>query len=111
MKGAQGMAEDPSDLRFQFETIRHLAESTRQLASNVSSLQGMAADIVERLARIEANEVNSRVKALELKVADLEGERNQRVGMQRVVEWIFKSPMVGWVIGAGATIWLILRRQ
>ncbi len=104
------MTDDPSDLRFQFETIKHLAESTRQLASNVSALQTTAADIVERLARIEANEVNSRVKALEQKVEELEGERNQRVGMQRVIEWIFKSPLVGWVIGAGATIWLILRK-
>lgn len=100
--------DDLSDLRFQFEVVKGLAESTRTLTEGLFNQQKTLNDIVERLVRIEANEVNTRVKTLEMKVDGLETERHQRVGMARVAEWIFKSPLMGWLVGAGATVWLLL---
>jgi cytosine/adenosine deaminase-related metal-dependent hydrolase len=102
------MSDDANDIRFQYEVVKGLAESTRTLTESLLRQQDTLADIVQRLVRIEANEVNSRVKVLETKVEAFEAERNQRVGMTRIVEWLFKSPVIGWLVGGAAAAWLIL---
>lgn len=102
------MDVEPSDVRFQYEVIRGLSESSRAQTQALLDQGRQLAEILERLGRIEANEVNSRVRALEAKVERMEAERNRRAGMARVGELFVKSPLVGWLVGAGATVWFVI---
>lgn len=99
---------DPNDLRFQFDVIRGQSESIRSLTEAMLNQQTTLGDIVSRLVRIEANKVDSRVTSLEAEVEQLKVERNQRAGMTKMLEWIFKSPLIGWLAAAGAGVWMVL---
>lgn len=102
------MDVDPKDFRFQYDVIKGLSDSIRTMTSALLEQQKTLGEIVERLVRIESNKVDSRVTTLEAKVEQLEAERNQRTGMAKVAEWIFKSPLVGWLAAAGAGAWLMI---
>jgi hypothetical protein len=99
---------DPRDLRFQYDVIKGQSDSIRSMAEGLLRQQETLSDIVERLVRIESNKVDSRVTTLEAEVEQLKAERNQRVGMSRLIELIFKSPLVGWLVGAGTAVWFLL---
>lgn len=99
---------DPNDLRFQYEVIKGQSESIRTLTEAMMNQQNTLGDIVSRLVRIEANKVDSRVTALEAEIEQLKAERNQRAGMAKIAEWTFKSPLIGWLVGAAATVWFLL---
>jgi len=87
-----------SDVRFQFDVIRNLAESVRQQSEVLRGVQQTQITMLERLARIEANRVNETVakleerveKALE-KIDALESDRDRREGAIGVLGWLAKN--------------------
>jgi hypothetical protein len=56
---------NPNDLRFQFEIIRQLAESVRGQSAVMADMQKTQVNMIERLARIEANRTNEDVARIE----------------------------------------------
>lgn len=99
---------DVNDIRFQYDVIKGQSDSIRALTESMMRQQEVLGEINERLIRIEANKVDSRVAALEAEIEQLKAERNQRVGMARLVEMIFKSPLIGWIVGAAGLVWFML---
>lgn len=99
---------DPTEVRFQYDVIKGQSESIRVMTGALMEQQKTLGEIVERLVRIESNEVDSRVKAIEAEIEHIKAERNQRAGMAKLMEWIFKSPLMGWIVGAAATVWFLL---
>jgi len=109
-----------SDIRFQFEVIKNLAESGREVAKSVERLTNTVGDVqktqinmLERLAKIEANRVNETVAKLEErcdrqseKIDKLESDKDQRDGgnaMRRALTvW---APLV--LAGISALGWIL----
>jgi hypothetical protein len=78
---------EPSDLRFQYEVIKGLAESVRQMAASMSDLQKTQIDMLVRLARLEENKVGddlvgmkAATAALTIRVDALESDKDRRDG-------------------------------
>lgn len=116
---------DPGDLRFQFEIIRELSSSVRATANVLEKVRDeMAEDrkvqvqILERLAKIEANTVNEQVEKLADAVADLadkvdklEKVEDQRVGVieaRRAV--VLYWPVILTFLGVIFTVVFLLMR-
>jgi len=105
---------DPSDLRFQFEIIKQLAETGRTLAGNIADIQKTQVAMLERLAKIEANTVNETVAEMKIKVEGLTGEidKLKQIEDRRIGENAAKAAIIKWwpVIGSAMmVIWIIGR--
>jgi hypothetical protein len=68
---------EANDVRFQYEVIRGLAESIRQLTTTIASVQTTQVGMLERLAKIEANRVNEDVADLRARHDALNGRVDQ----------------------------------
>ncbi len=104
---------DPSDLRFQFEIIKQLAETGRTLAGNIADIQKTQVAMLERLAKIESNTVNDTVAELKgvvvaqgIDIDKLKQIEDRRIGESAakaaIVKWwpfIGSAMMVIWIIG------------
>lgn len=106
---------DPSDVRFQFEVIRQLAESVRQQTTALSRMQEQMAAMAERMARIEANRVHDDVERLRAGLAEetkrvdaLMRDKDRRDGALGAWAWLQRSaPWAALITAAGAAIaWL-----
>lgn len=106
---------DPSDVRFQFEVIRQLAESVRQQTTALSRMQEQMAAMAERMARIEANRVHDDVEQLRAGLAEetkrvdaLMRDKDRRDGALGAWAWLQRSaPWAALITAAGAAIaWL-----
>lgn len=71
---------DPNDTRFQFDVIKHLSESVRQLAAGMADMQKTQVSMLERLATLEAGKVSARLDSLDSKMDALEMDKNRRDG-------------------------------
>lgn len=111
----QGSVED---IRFQFEVIKNLAESVRQQTEVIRGIQTTQVNMLERLAKIEANRINETVAKLEekfesalTKIDALETERDLREGGSK--EWRkflgWWGPL-SWTIGILFTVFFLLFR-
>jgi len=76
-----------ADLRFQYDVIKGLADSVRQMATNMAELQKTQVDMLVRLARLEENKVGDELiamkaatVALTVRVNALESVEDQRQG-------------------------------
>jgi hypothetical protein len=76
-----------ADTRFQYEIIKGLAESVRQMAASMSDLQKTQIDMLVRLARLEENKVGDELiamrattAALSIRVDALESDKDRRDG-------------------------------
>lgn len=92
-------ATDSNDIRFQFDVIKSLAENVRVMNETQTK-------VLERLARIEAREVNEIVSNLQAKVEKLEQLENRRAGESAawaaIKTWwpmIGSFLMVVWIVG------------
>lgn len=90
---------DPNDTRFQFEVIKSLADSVREMG-------GTQTKMLERLARIEEHRTNEEVAKLKTRLQILEDEKLRRDGASRVwlgiKEWwplIGMALLVVWTVG------------
>jgi len=82
-----GTISPEADLRFQYDVIKGLADSVRQMATNMADLQKTQIDMLVRLARLEENKVGDELVhmkaatvALGLRVNALESVEDQRQG-------------------------------
>lgn len=107
------MATPPeSDIRFQFEVIKNLAESVRQQSEVLRGVQTTQITMLERLARIESNRINETVSEIKVtlegacKAIDkLEKDRDVREGT--TLAW--RSTMIYWPVIAvtiSAFLWI-----
>lgn len=78
-----------SHVQFQYEVIRSLGESVREMARVMAGVQTTQVDILVRLARIEANRVNedvvklaSTVEALDKRIDTVEKHDTYEAGMR-----------------------------
>jgi|GEM_PF-2744815 len=108
---------DPSDLRFQYDVIKGLAESVRQMAANMSDLQKTQVDMLVRLARLEENKVGDELvamkaatAALTVRVDALESDKDRRDGalgmLGTIKSW---APFLAMVFSAACALWLFGR--
>lgn len=81
---------DPSDTRFQFEIIKGLSESIRDLAKGMRDVQSTQVNMLERLARLEANTVGETVGKLEERINILESDKDRRDGAGSFLGGMFK---------------------
>lgn len=96
------ITESESDLRFQFDVIRSLSESVRQMASTMAEMQRTLMDVSVRTARLEENKVNEEVaavkaemKLLDVRVDALFREKDRRDGAGSFVGLVLKhAPLV-----------------
>lgn len=72
---------DPNDTRFQFEVIKQLADSVREM-------NGTQTRILERLARIEEQRVHEIAVKLSARIGILEEKENKREGAYNVFSWL-----------------------
>lgn len=71
---------DPNDTRFQFEIIKGLSESIRQMAEQMGHLQRTQVSMLERLATLEAGKVGARMDAMGVKIDALFKDKDRRDG-------------------------------
>jgi ElaB/YqjD/DUF883 family membrane-anchored ribosome-binding protein len=112
------LRQEPGDVRFQFEVIKQLAESIRQMQGQLGKVVDTQTQMLERLIRLEADKVSelvaelrSDVGAIRDRVDRLESDFDQRTGAAALLastrNWL---PLVVTAIGAmGTLIFFILR--
>lgn len=95
---------DPNDTRFQFEVIKSLADSVRDMGSTQTKM-------LERLARIEEHRVHEAVGKLHARVDELEKERDLREGGTKAWRCFLSwwGPL-SWTIGILFTVFFLLFR-
>jgi hypothetical protein len=107
-----------SDLRFQFEVIKNLAESVRQQSEVLRGVQTTQITMLERLAKIESNRINETVAKLEERtdkactaIDRLESERDQRLGGSKAWKGFLGwwGPL-SWTVGILFTVLFLLFR-
>lgn len=105
---------DPNDTRFQFDIIKGLSESIRDLARSMTDMQRTQVGMLERLATLEANKVGEAVLALkvDLDEADksikvLMRDKDRRDGATGVFGFFLKYGPV--IFSAFAAVWLFGR--
>lgn len=103
-----------NDTRFQFEVIKGLSDSIRQLAGSMADMQRTQVGMLERLAVLEANKIGDLVtahaadiKALEDRVGALFTDKNQRDGAAGVFGFFLKYGPV--IFSLFAALWLFGR--
>jgi hypothetical protein len=103
-----------NDIRFQFEVIKNLSESVRQIATSMADVQKTQVNMLERLARIESNRINedvadlrARHDAVNGRVDALERDKDVRDGGS-----LMRKAIVTWwpVIAATFTAIFLLSR-
>lgn len=72
------LQQGPDDVRFQFDVIKQLAESVREMSSTQVKM-------LERLARIEEQRTHEVVRGLTERVTVLEVDLNKRTGMMNAI--------------------------
>lgn len=106
-------APPEAEVRFQYDVIKGLAESVRQMAQNMAELQKTQIDMLVRLARLEENKVGEELitmkaatAALAIRVDALESAEDQRKGAYSVFSWlriwgpvIFSCVAAAWLLG------------
>ncbi len=103
-----------SDTRFQYEIIKGLSESVRDLAGSIREMQSTQVGMLERLAKLEANRIGEvvgkvevAVEAVKDRVDRLEQDKDRRDGaggaFRMIKEW---APFVGMVASILAAAWL-----
>ncbi len=71
---------DPNDVRFQFEIIKGLAESIRQLTTSIQDMQRTQVGMLERLAILESNRHAEEIHDIDAKVDVLMRDKDRRDG-------------------------------
>jgi len=54
------------------------------------------------------NTTGMKIDALAARVSALEAEHNRRQGASNVLQALFRSPALGWLVGAAVSAWAIL---
>lgn len=103
-----------ADTRFQYDIIKNLADSVRQMAANMADLQKTQVDMLVRLARLEENKVadeliamKAATTALGIRVDALESDKDRRDGalgaLGAIRQW---APFLAMLFSAACALWL-----
>lgn len=103
-----------SDTRFQYDIIKGLSESVRDLASSIRDMQSTQVGMLERLAKLEANRVAEVVAEVKVsvdgaikRIEGLERDKDRRdgaIGMLGTIKsW---APFVAMIASVLAAAWL-----
>jgi len=79
----------------------------RELVHTVNNMSMKMDGLTEKV--ISAQELPGKVADLDRRVVLLETDMNRRAGAMGFGGWIINSPLVGWLVGAGVTVWVMLR--
>lgn len=90
------------------QTRLESAELMRSVLSSIQEIGAEVKDIQRRVIIIETRDHTAQIAALALRVTALEVESNKREGATSMLETLFKSPALGWLVGAAVTAWAIL---
>lgn len=82
------------------EELRRTREGNEKVLETLASLD-------KAISIIAAEHAHSRLEiaALNEKVAQLEKWKNEQRGAHGALGWLVNSPVVGWVVAAGAFVW------
>jgi hypothetical protein len=101
----QGTPEE--DERFKYRVIEGLAESIRQLTTQMADLQRTQVGMLERLASLEANKFADAIASVKGDVKILMIERDRREGafgmLAAIKSW---SPFIAAIMATMAAAWL-----
>jgi len=103
-----------ADTRFQYDIIKGLADSVRQMATNMAELQKTQVDMLVRLARLEENKVGDELiamkaatTALTIRIDALESDKDRRDGalgaLGAIRQW---APFLAMLFSAACALWL-----
>lgn len=102
-------ATDPTDVRFQYEVIRQLAESVRQQTGALGEMQRQQTQILERLARIEANRAHDDIERNRASIVELDKrvdalfrDKDRRDGQLTAWAWVQRSAPWATIAAAAA---------
>lgn len=73
------------------------------VAFMLGKIEGQLRELIHQTASTSQN-----VTAMGLRIAALEAELNQRKGASSLMSMLLKSPALGWIVGAGTTVYLFL---
>jgi hypothetical protein len=95
---------DANDTRFQFEVIKSLADSVRDMGTTQTKM-------LERLARIEEHRIHEAVGKLQGRVDELEREKDRRDGQNKAWRGFLSwwGPL-SWTIGILFTVFFLMFR-
>lgn len=83
--------------------LRAYVHEHRHSSDNLSmKFDGLALDIAKRVEALELR--------LGMRITTLEQLQQQRAGAWKMVDWIMKSPLIAWLIAAGAALYLMIER-
>ncbi len=98
-----------SEVRFEFEIIKHLSESIRTQTDMIAKMQTQQSDILVRLERIEAKEHGAQLAACMARIDTLEADFQRRQGRDGLVSAFFRSPVVAWIAVAIGVVYTIVK--
>lgn len=90
----------------QGELIRVIGEFSRQVAEMSSKVGELTGQVREQIHT--SNNTQMMVRELGDRLSKLEANDQRREGAVGVVQMILKSPLIGWLVGAGISAWAVL---
>lgn len=79
----------------------------REIIHNMNNQGQERAAMARQLAKLE--QVPDRLTAIESRLNSLETDRHRRDGAMGFGVWLLKSPLVGWIAGAGVAVWAYVK--
>lgn len=93
----------------EINTLRLISDTLNRMGGTMQTLQDDVREVRESVIRIEAQEVKQQLidlradlKATNLRISELEKERQQREGAVGFVGWLGKN--LPWIAGIGAAV-------
>ena len=87
--------------------LGELKGQMRELIHNVNNMTMKLEGLTERV--IADQHLPAKVAEIDRRVTELETDRNRRDGAMGFGGWLLKSPIVGWLVGAALTAWVLLK--
>lgn len=101
----------PDDIRFQFEIIKELAASVREVTNHMRVLQEQTGEALIRLERIEAREHSEQIAELKGEMEVLKTDYYRRVGRDGFIATVFKSPFLAWIVVFAGIVYTAVKDQ
>lgn len=78
----------------------------REIIHTMNNERAKQDGVLKTLAKLES--VPDRLDAIEKRLLELETDKTRRGAVNGLLSTILKSPAIGWLIGAAATVWMLL---
>lgn len=91
------------------DTLLILGEVRGQLREIIHAMNNQAQKndaVADKLAKLEG--VPAQLKNIDTRLTALETDRHRRDGASGLLVMILRSPALGWLVGAGTTVWAFL---